>query len=186
MNMRGYTNVIKCFDSNFQILFDTSNHVYTKTIAAMTEENKAHGFRTLHKLFDNIDDYHSATIAHHDLSCSEHKQHFSRAINRLAHIKLQNIPILFVNISMEYDNTNYDAYLVNSILKSGFKNMKILSIYKSIAISAIELVVESDYMIIYKIPSCGYDDINDDIIIKDIIQKHFNCENLLEKDYFPM
>lgn len=184
MNIRNYKNLIQCFDSNFNILFDELNLIYTKDVVNMCEENKKHGFRTLHKLFDDINDYHSATIAHHDLNSIEHKQHFLRAINRLNYIRSQNIPILFVNISMEYDNTHYDPYLVDSIIKSGFNNMKILSIYKTNTVSETQLVHISEHMIIYKMPTYGYDDIKDDIIIKEIIQKHFNCENLLDINYF--
>ena len=185
MNIRNYKNLIKCFDSNFKILFDESNLIYSKDIISMSEENKIHGCRTLHKLFDNINEYHSSTIAHHDLSCKEHKQHFLRAINRLNYIKNQNIPILFVNISMEYNNTNYDPALIDSIIKNGFNNMKILSIYKTNTVSEMELVHISEFMIIYKIPTHGYVDTKDDIIIMDIIQKHFNCENLVDINYFP-
>ena len=174
INIRNYENLIKCFDSDFKILFDESNLIYSKDIISMYEDNKIHGFRTLHKLFDNINEYHTATIAHHDLSCIEHKQHFLRAINRLNYIKNQNIPILFINISMEYDNAHYDSTLIDSIIKNGFNNMKILSIYKTNTISEIELVHTSEFMIIYKIPTHGYDDIKDDIIIIDIIQKHIN------------
>jgi len=185
MNIRNYNNLIQCFDSNFNILFDESHLIYSKDIITMCEENKQHGFRTLHNIFDDVTNYHSATIAHHDLSRIDHKQHFMRAINRLNYIRSQNIPILFVNISMEYDNTQYDHSLINSIIKSGFNNMKILSIYKTNTVSKIQVVHISEYMIIYKIPSYGYDDVKDDILIKNIIDTHFNCENLLDITYFP-
>lgn len=185
MNIRNYTNLIKCFDSNFKILFDESNLIYSKDIIAMHKENEIHGFRTLHKLFDDVNDFHSSTIAHHDLSCSKHMQHFLRGINRLNYIRDQNIPILFVNISMEYDNTHNDPCLIDSIVKSGFNNMKILSIYKTNTVSERQLVHISEFMIIYKIPTHGYDNINDDIIIKDIILTHFNCDNLLNINDFP-
>ena len=174
MNTRDYKNLIQYFDSNFKILFDESNLIYSKDISTMSEENKMFGFRTLHKLFDDVNYYHSSTIAHHDLSCIEHKQHFIRAINRLNYIKNQNIPILFVNISMEFDNTNYDPDLINSIINYGITNMKILSIYKTNTVLETELVHTSEFMIIYKIPTHGYDSTIDDVLIKDIIQKSNN------------
>lgn len=185
MNIRNYQNLIKCFDTNFKILFDESNLIYSKDISAMESDNTKYGFRTLNKVFDNINDFHSATIAHHDLSNIIHKQHFLRAINRINYIRNNNIPILFVNISMEYNNTQYDNCLIDSIIKSGFNNMKILSIYKTTTISELELVHISEYMIIYKIPSHCYNNIEDDKIIKNIIYKHFNCNNLLNINDFP-
>jgi len=185
MNIRNYKNVIRCFDTNFEILFDESNLTYTKSIPSMLRDNQQHGFRTLNKMFDNPYDFHSATIAHHDLSSDKDKQHFKRAITRLNYIKDHNIPILFINISMEYDNTYYDPVLVESIIKYGIKNMKILSIYKTNTVSEIQLVHISEYMIIYKMPTYGYDDIRDDNTIKGIIQKHFICDKLMNIVDFP-
>jgi hypothetical protein len=180
INIRNYENIIKCFDTNFNILFDESNLIYSKDIPAMCEANN----RTLHKIFDNVNDYDSATIPHHDLSCIDHKQHFLRAINRLNYIKDQNIPILFVNISMEYDNSYYDPCLVDSIIKSGFNNMKILSIFRTNTVSEIQLVKISEFMIIYKIPYFDNDE-KYESLIEDIIRKHFNCDNLMNINDFP-
>jgi hypothetical protein len=157
----------------------------------MDDENKKYGFRTLNKFFDNVNDFHTATIAHHDLSNIEHREHFLRGLDRLNYIRNNNIPILSVNIAtndkttgyhMEFNNTEYDSCLVDSIIKSGFNNMKILSIYKTIDVSELELTHISEHMIIYKIPTYGYEDIRDDTIIEHIIKKHFNCDNLLEID----
>ena len=158
----------------------------------MYNENNLYGFRTLNKNFDKVDDYHSATFAHHDLSKNEHKQHFLRGIHRLNYIRDKHIPILFVNISKEYDNSDnyeffskeydnsqYDPSLIDSIIKYGFSNFKILSIYKTKNISEVQLVYSSYYMIIYKIPTYGYDDLRDDVMIKEIIRKHYNLGNLL-------
>jgi len=180
MYIRYYNKLIKCFDSNFNILFDESNLIYSKDIATMSAENNHYGLRTLNKLLDDVNDFHSATIAHHDLSNTEHKNHFLRGINRLNYIRNQNIPILFVYISSwEYDNPEDNSYLVNSIIKSGFNNMKILSIYITNEVFEPQIVYTSEHMIVYKI-----NNMNDDII-KGIIQKHFNCENLLDINYFP-
>jgi hypothetical protein len=197
INIRNYKNLINCFDTNFKILLDESNLIYSKDITFMNEENKLYGFRTLNKFFDNIDDYHSATFAHYDLSKSEHKQHFLRGLHRLNYIRDKNIPILFVNISKEYDNSDnynffskeydnsqYDPCLIDSIIKYGFSNFKILSIYKTKNISEIQLVHSSYYMIIYKIPTYGYDDVRDDVIVDELIRKHYNLDKLLSINDF--
>lgn len=183
MNLRNYRNITSCF-TDFTILFDESNLLYTKHIPSMAYNNHKYGCRTLHKLFDNVDDYHSATIAHHDLSTIEHKEHFARALNRLYYIRDHRIPILFVNISMEYDNTKYDADLVNSILQHGF-NMKILSIYKTNTVDKLTLIKTYPHMILYKMPTYGYDHIEDDKMIDYIIRLHFNCDNLMTIHDFP-
>ena len=187
MNIRNYTNLIKCFDTNFKILLDESNLIFTKDNPAWDIQNKAHGFRTLNIAFDNPNDYHSATIAHHDLSNSEHKQHFVRAVNRLNYIRSKNIPIVFINISVstEFENKQYNPFLIDSIIKSGFTNMKILSICITNAVSELQLEHISDHMIIYRIPFLGDVDTRYDTIIEDIIRKHFNCDNLLTINDFP-
>ena len=83
---------------------------------------------------------------------------------------------------MDFNNTEYDSCLVDSISKSSFNNMKILSIYKTNDVSKLELIHISEYMIIYKMPTYRYEDIRDDTVIEYIIKKHFNCDNLLEID----
>ena len=112
-------------------------------------------------------------------------QHFIRGIDRLYYIRDNNIPILFINISMEFDNTQCNTQLINSIHNYGFNNMKILSIYKSTDIHELELLHTCDNNIIYKMHSDGLYSTNDDIIVKDIILKHFNINNLLTKYDFP-
>jgi len=178
MNLRNYENVALCFKTNFSILLDESNLIYTKNIPSMKNVNHKYGFRTLHKVFDNVNDYHSATIAHHDLSNIEHKKHFDRALKRLYYIRDKHIPILFVNISMEVDNTAYNACLVDDILSCGF-NMKVLSIYKTNTVDKLTLLHESNHMITYKMPTYGYDNVEDDKMIAYIIRLHFNCDSLL-------
>lgn len=183
MNIRNYENLIKCFNSNFQILFDPDNLVYSKYNPKWMNENKKYGLRTLNKMFDDITNYHSATIAHHDLSSEKDMLHFIRGIHRLNYIRKNNIPILFVNISimaispMEFDNTNYNPLLIESIKNSGFNNMKLLSIYKDSSITKTEMMHICDNHIIYKIPNCG--DLIDDIKIKEILLTHFKFTNLL-------
>jgi hypothetical protein len=190
LNISNYENLIKCFDSNFKILLDESNLVYTKNISDMNNDNNKYGFRTLNKEFHNIEDFHSATFAHHDLTNYNDKSHFFRGLERLVYIRNNNIPILFVNISMEYDNTNNYSKLICSIINNGFKNMKILSIYKTNCVNKIELIYISDHIIIYKIPTDGYDSIEDDNIIINIIiniiKEHFNYDNLLNITDVPI
>jgi hypothetical protein len=187
MNIRNYNNLIKCFDTNFNILFDKQNLVYSKNNPNMENDNITHGFRTLNKIFDNINDFHSATIAHHDLLDEDVQQHFLKGIERLHYIKNNNIPILFVNISMEFDNTIYNRLLIDSIIKNGFNNMKIISIYKTDDINfEPKLIHICDNHIIYKIPSYGYNDSRDDSIIKDILLKHYNFDKLLKLEDFSI
>jgi len=185
LNIRNYTNLIKCFDTDFKILLDEKYLLYSKNIVAMAKENEKYGFRTIHKLFNDVENYHSATIAHHNLSVDNIKQHFLRGIERLTYIKENKIPILFVNISMEFDNTHYNPQLIDSILKNGFINMKILSIYYVKNLSEVELVHISEYHIIYKIPAHGPNDTRDDATVQKIIDRHFKCDKLMTVDDFP-
>ena len=76
MNIKKSDNFIQCI-SNLNILFDEKNLVYTKNIKSMDKLNEQYGARTLNTIFDNLDDYHSSTIAHHDLSNIEHINHFT-------------------------------------------------------------------------------------------------------------
>jgi hypothetical protein len=189
LNIRNYENVIKCIDTNFDILLNPNNNVFTKNIPTMEVENKRYGYRTLHKLFDNIHDYHSSTIAHHDLSNPLHIKHFERGIQRLNHIKDNQIPILFVNISIEYEfnNTCEVSKLIESLKKYGFKNIKIISIYKtSKQMDKPTLLHMDDYHIAYEMYSYGYDDIRDDVVIKNILLTHFNLDHLLSINDFSI
>lgn len=187
LNIKNHNNIIKCFDTNFEILFDTNNLVYSKDVSNFDQCNKKYGYRTLNKMFDNINDYHSATFAHHDLSVDSVKQHFTRGIERLVHIKNNNIPILFINISgiTEFKNNIYNLQLTESIKNSGFNNFKIISIYMDNMITDIELLYSDDYQIIYSAPCKIYNEdyINSDIITE-ILSTHFTFNKLLTIDDF--
>jgi len=185
LNIRNYDNVIKCLDSNFSVLFDVSKLIYTKNIPEMEHLNIKHGFRTLNSNFDDIHDYHSATIAHHDLSNNKDKQHFIRGLDRFEYIRDNKISILFINIAMEFDNTNQDPNLISAFKDYGFTKFRILSIFKSIVISQMVLLSESEYMLVYMIPSYGYNDEKDDKVIENIIQLHFKYDSLIDINYFP-
>ena len=76
MNIKNYDNLIKCFNTNFTILFENENLIFTKNNPKFAIENESHGYRTINKIFDNVNDYHDATIPHHDLSNNIDKQHF--------------------------------------------------------------------------------------------------------------
>jgi hypothetical protein len=191
MFIKNYNNVIQCFNTNFKILFDEENLLYSKDNPNWDHLNKAYGCRTLHKIFDDINDYDTATIAHHDLTISEHKEHFERGIRRLNYIKECNIPILFIHISFFFDNTQFSQDLIDSIKNNGFNNMKILSIYKDQHITETQLLHIYENHIIYKIPTFAknpenmsynnfdYSDERDDELIMNIISKHFSFEKLL-------
>jgi hypothetical protein len=86
INIKKSDNFIQCI-SNLNILFDEKNLVYTKNIKSMDKLNEQYGVRTLNTIFDNPDDYHSSTLAHHDLSNIEHINHFKRGLERLEKIK---------------------------------------------------------------------------------------------------
>ena len=187
LNIRNYENVIKCIDTNFDILLNPINLLFTKNIPTMEVENKRYGYRTLHKLFDNIYDYHSSTIAHHDLSNQLHIKHFERGIQRFNHIKENDIPILFVNISIEYEfnNAGNVSNLIESLKKYGFKNIKIISIYKtSKQMDKPTLLHMDDNHISYEMYSYGYDNIRDDAVIKNILLTHFQFDHLLSINDF--
>ena len=182
LNIRNYENVVKCIDTQFDILLNPNNNLFTKNIPTMEVENKRYGYRTLHKLFDNIYDYHSSTIAHHDLSNPLHIKHFERGIQRFNYIKEHDIPILFVNISIEYEFNNAGdiTKLIESLKNYGFKNMKIISIYKTSKQMVEPTLLHMDNVhISYEMYSYGYDDTRDDAVIKNILLKHFNLDHLL-------
>ena len=180
-NMKNYNNIIECFNTNFDALLDETNLIHTRNIPTFTEENEIHGYRTLNKRFDNIEDYHDATIAHHDLSSEKDIQHFKRGIERLNYIKNKKIPILFVNIShySDFDNMSKNKELVDSIIMNGFTNMRLISIYKNKISTAIKLLHMDKYNIIYTIPSLDYDNVKDDSTINNILSYHYNFSNLL-------
>ena len=185
MNIKNYNNIIKCFDTNFDILFDKNNLIYTKDNKQFESCNKEYGIRTLHKIFDDVNDYHSSTIAHHDLSDINTIKHFERGINRLHYIKDNNIPILFVNISYPdiFINNTYSESLINSLKIFGFKNMRIITILCDINAEKTILNYIDDIYIIYTIKSYGYQDINDSIEINKLLLKHFKFNNLISKDF---
>jgi len=184
--IKNYDNLIKCFNSNMNILFNKKNLIYTKNIKDAQEDNKIHGNRTMNtKLGDNHN--YDSTFAHHDLSFIPHKEHFERGLKRLDFIKKnKDISILFVNIShKEFANNFRCLQLIESIKLCGFKNFKVLSIFKGEKNRNINLVGKH---IVYEInsnwvyPQHEYTTEEDNKAIKEILLKHFTFDNLLTKE----
>ena len=184
INIKNTNNFIQCIQ-NIDLLFDESQHVYTKDIQCMNRYNKKHGFRTIHRKFDDINDYHSSTIAHHDLSDIKNKNHFKRGIERLNVIKKNNIPILFVQISheTEFNNSIRNDKLTENIINAGFNNMTVLSIYLftgNLINEEIQFYENHIYCSI-KIESSYDSNLVDDKISK-VLDKLFNLSNLITKE----
>lgn len=106
-------NFITCI-KDLNILFDEKHLVYRR--------KGKYGYRTLHRLFDNLNRFHSAFMPHHDYRNDDVKEHFQRGIGRLEKIKKHGIPTLFVQLSEfdDYDNSVQNNELVESIKNSGY------------------------------------------------------------------
>jgi hypothetical protein len=94
--IRNIDNIIKCLNSRFDILFNPEYLLYTKTMNQFKSLNEEYGNRTLNINFDNINEWHGATIAHHDLSDETVKDHFERAVTRFYKLFMHKIPTLFI------------------------------------------------------------------------------------------
>lgn len=192
LNIKNPQNIAKCFETDMDILLNRKYHLYTKDDKKFKTDNKRWGNRTLHYIFDDVNNYHSATIAHHDLSNNDHIDHFSRGMRRLQFIKKKSIPILFLILSTNkepVDASIKDERLLNSLIEFGFTNMHL-------AVFNLNETIESDYKIysdetysIYNIKSSGYRDIKDnrakkkeflyDKKILKILNYNFDFSNLL-------
>jgi len=126
--IRNFDNIIKCIESNFNILINENNIISTKDILSMKNQPYV---RTIHKLFDDINDWDSSTIPHYDLSTEKDMNHMLRCIERFNKIRDNNIPTLFLNISVasEYDNTINTEKIVDSLCKTNWNNFHIIFIY---------------------------------------------------------
>lgn len=117
------------------VLVDKEKHIYTCEEPSMTVLNQKHGFRTLHRDFDNIENYHSATQAHHDLSNSKDMNHFVRGIQRFEKMRNEKIPILFLNVSdanMFYNSDPGSCQeVIDTLLKSGWEVFHVVFLYFS-------------------------------------------------------
>jgi hypothetical protein len=83
-------------DSKFDILFNKKYLIYTKDVPKFKELNEEFGNRTLNVMLDDINDWHSATIAHHDMSEPAVIAHFERAVTRFYKLINNNVRTLFV------------------------------------------------------------------------------------------
>lgn len=184
INIKKSDNFIQCI-SNLNILFDEKNLVYTKNIKSMDKLNEQYGVRTLNTIFDNPDDYHSSTLAHHDLSNIEHINHFKRGLERLEKIKKYKIPILFVQISHEscFNNSLKNDKLIKRIIDSGFENMFLLSIYVFTSNKYKEKIEVYDNCIVCCIKIGGtYGNEKYDNYILRILKTYFDFSNLITKN----
>jgi len=188
MDIKNSDNFIKCI-KNMDILFDKSNLVFTKNIKSMEECNKKHGCRTLHRIFDDVNDYHTGTIAHHDLSNIDHENHFKRGVARLNKIKKHNLPTLFIQISheSEYNNSKQNNNLFDSFKEAGFNNYFLIQIYmyrntSSNLLSQEGIIINENYMIYHVKIDCKYGDDGCDKYIDAILKKHFDFTDLISKD----
>ena len=65
MNVKNWDALITCFDTNFHVLFDEENLICTKNDPKFGGENGTWGCRTLNKILDDVNDYHSSTMSPH-------------------------------------------------------------------------------------------------------------------------
>ena len=130
LNMKKFNNIIKCIESDFDILINKNNIVSTKFIRSMRKKPYV---RTMNKLFDDMDDWDSSTIPHYDLSTEKDMGHILRCIERFNKIRDNNIFTLFLNISVasEYNNTINTEKLVEVLNNTKWSNFHIIFIYFS-------------------------------------------------------
>jgi hypothetical protein len=128
LNTKNFDNIIKCIETNFDILINKNNIISTNDIPSMKNFPYV---RTIHKLFDNINDWHSSSIPHYDLCTEKDMGHMLRCIERFNKIRDNNIPTLFLNISIspEYDNTINTEKIVDALHKTNWNNFHIIFIY---------------------------------------------------------
>jgi len=185
--IKNFDNIVKLFNSDFKLLLDKDNLVYTKNIDSHTELNKLYGFRTFNKNFDDIDDIYTTTFAHHDLSLDKDYKHFERGIERLNYILKNNIPILFINLSHinEFNNLENTELIINCLKEKKYDNFHILFIHilNEDVKDNIKLISKDKYKTIYNIYNVNYESNEKlDNIINLIILNNFNIDNLIDKN----
>ena len=133
LNIKNFENIIECINTNFNILLDRKQIISASDIPDMTEEVKNFGKRILHRGFDDMNDYHSSTIPHHDIRKQKDWDHFQRTIERFDKLRKNNIPTLFLNTSYvpEYINTTIpESERIIHVLKStGWSKFHVLFVY---------------------------------------------------------
>ena len=126
---------IKCIDNLLYTLKNDFTDIMTKTNLIKTYNYKF-GERTLYKRFDNLNNFHSATFAHHIMDKEEHYKHFQRCIGRFHIIRDKRLRILFVFFIHQDEDRNHFGILGNkktlelvNYLKSEGYNFHMLYIY---------------------------------------------------------
>lgn len=182
LNIRNFKNIIECLDSDLDILINENNIISSSDIESMKD---CQYNRTLHKLFDDITNWDSATFAHHDIIKNKNDmEHFLRGINRFNKIKNNNISTLFINVSQsrEYDNTLETDDLVNCLIKNGWNNFHILFIYfNELDDHSINIICQDSYKTIFVINDNSVQNNEDraSCYIKHILENNYNLTNLL-------
>lgn len=139
--------VIECLETKFDVLFNSKNLIYSKDIDEFQELNREHGNRTLHILYDDLKDWHSATIAHHDMSDEKVKDHFERAVTRFYKLLWNRVPTLFIYTGPAV-NFEKCVKLVNIMSKENNPNFHILFCF-FVENSPITKIYNDEHMSIY-------------------------------------
>lgn len=152
--IKSFANILYSLNTNFTVLFDPKNLLYTRDMEHMHYYAREFGHRTLNRVFDNIEDFHSATFPHHDLSKEDMIDHFTRGIRRFNSIKKHTIPILFVNIShsTEFNNLENTDTIVDALLDTNHTNFHMVFIY--VVNSDVDEIIpleSNEYKSVYKV-----------------------------------
>tara|TARA_B000000475_G_C15863230_1_gene393082 strand:+ start:31 stop:699 length:669 start_codon:yes stop_codon:yes gene_type:complete len=128
LNIKTFDNIVKCIDNNFDILINKNNIISSQNIPLLINSPYV---RTMHKLFDDLEDWDTSTIPHYDLTTQKDMNHMLRCIERFNKIRDNNIPTLFLNISVasEYNNTINTEKIVDCLCKTNWNNFHIIFIY---------------------------------------------------------
>ena len=191
LNIHTPQNIAHCFETGMDILLNKKYHLRPK--------NEKKFNRTLHYVFDDITDPHSATFAHYDFNNQEHVDHFNRGVKRLNFIKEHSVSVLFIILSgdkEEVDITLKDERLIAALRDSGFTNMHLAAFNLNKKNFKESEVYRDPFYSIYNIYSMGYRDFTGgqaraedsphkkecvhDAPIYKILTDHFDFSSLLE------
>ena len=136
-------------DTKFDILFNKKYLIYTKDIPKYKELNEEFGNRTLNVMLDDINDWHSATIAHHDISEPSVVAHFERAVTRFYKLINNNIRTLFIHTGI-YIQLHDCEQLVDKFKEQNYTNFHIVFFIIDQDMSPIaQLLHSSEHMTLY-------------------------------------
>lgn len=186
LNIKNFDNIVSCIRTNFDILCNEKNIISSENIKSI---KNALYIRTMNNKFDNINNWHDATIAHHNLFLEKDKNHIERCIKRFNIIRDNNIPTLFINISSypEYNNTLDNKKILNILNETNWKNFHILFIYfNGKNDKSINNIINNEFMSIYIVnDTCNTSEkeyLKGAKYLEKIL-KNYNIENLLSIDY---